>query len=61
METSKIEWCKVYINYDCNGITQQSIFSRFNQVSYLMAVTLLSKMPTISIIDIFSDVQKIQL
>jgi len=60
METSKIEWCKVYINYDCNGITQQFIFSWYNQISYLWQF-LLSKMPTISIIDIFSHVQKIHL
>jgi len=26
METTKIEWCKVYINYDCNGMTNNTFF-----------------------------------
>jgi hypothetical protein len=32
METTKIEWCKVYINYDCNGIKTTHFFDRISNL-----------------------------
>jgi hypothetical protein len=32
MEATKIEWGKVYLNYDCNGMTNNLIFIQISSL-----------------------------